>query len=208
MDAITLTVEPRTTLGKQVKHLYRSGKAIGILYGKGKESMPVQADYETVRKVYTAASRNHPIELTIDGAGKHLVLIREVDHDPVSGRLRHVSFHEVSRHEKVDAEVPVELVGTAPAVLAGNIILTLNDHVDVSANPTNLPGRLEASAELLKEPDDIVTVADLKVPANVEITTEPDTPLFKVEVPRSQVEEQREEAAEAEAEAGEKPAES
>lgn len=90
--------------------------------------------------------------------------------------------------------MPVELVGTAPAVLAGNIILTLNDTVMVEAMPQNLPDHLEANAEALVEPDDIISVADLKVPKGVEMVTEAETPLFKVEVPRSQVE------AEAEAE--------
>lgn len=192
--SIALTVQKRELFGKKVKQLYRDGKIIGNLYGKGKESQPIVGDYETMRKVLEEAGKNHPIELSVEGDGGHLVLVKHVDLDPVKGRIRHVEFHMVNRNQKVEAEVPVELVGTAPAVLAGNIVITLNDTVVVEAVPTNLPDHLEVSAELLSSPDDIITLADIKLPANVTLVDEPETPLFKVEVPRSQVE------AEAEAE--------
>lgn len=187
--SISLTVQKRDVIGKKVKALYRDGKVLGNVFGRGKESVAVMAEYETIRKVTDEAGKNHPIELTIDGEGNHLVLIKNIDHDPVKGRIRHVEFHMVNRNEKVEAEVPVELIGTAPAVLVGNIVITLNDTVIVEANPTSLPDHLEADAEMLKEPDDIITLADIKLPADVEFITELDTPLFKVEVPRSQVEE-------------------
>lgn len=186
--SISLKVQKRDVLGKKVKSLYRDGKVIGNLYGRGKESVPIVGDYEPIRKVIEAAGKNHPIELTVEGDTDHLVLIKNIDYDPVKGRARHVEFHMVNRNEKVEAEVPVELVGTAPAVLAGNIVITLNDTVLVEAMPTSLPDHLEANAELLKEPDDMITLADITLPANVEFVDEPTTPLFKVEVPRSQIE--------------------
>ena len=186
--SIALTVQKRDVLGKKVKQLYRDGKIIGNLYGRGKESLPIMVDYETARKVIEEVGKNHPIELTIEGEKNHLVLIKHLDVDPVKGRVRHVEFHMVNRNEKVEAEVPVELVGTAPAVLAGNIIITLNSKVLVEAVPTSLPDHLEANAELLKEDGDMITLADIALPANVTFVDEPGTPLFKVDVPRSQIE--------------------
>lgn len=190
--SISLKVQKREVFGKKVKRLYREGKVLGNLYGRGKESISVVADYEPMRKVIEKAGKNHAIELSVEGDADHLVLIKNVDYDPVKGRARHVEFHMVNRNEKVEAEVPVELIGTSPAVLAGNIVITLNDTVLVEAVPTNLPDHLEADAELLKEPDDMITIADLKLPANVTFVDEPETPLFKVEVPRSQIEEEAE----------------
>ena len=186
--SITLKVQKRELTGKKVKKLYREGKVIGNLYGRGKDSLAIMAEYESMRKAVEAAGKNHPIELTVEGEKDHLVLIKNIDFHPVKGTVRHVEFHMVNRNEKVEAEVPVELVGTSPAVLAGNIVITLNDTVVVEAVPTNLPDHLEANAELLKEPDDMITLADIKLPANVAFVDELTTPLFKVDVPRSQVE--------------------
>lgn len=191
--SISLKVQKRDVFGKKVKRLYREGKVVGNLYGRGKDSIPVMVDYELMRKAVEVAGKNHPIELAVEGEKEHLVLIKNIDVDPAKGRYRHVEFHMVNRNEKVEAEVPVELVGTSPAVLAGNIVITLNDTVMVEAVPTNLPDHLEADAELLKNPDDMITLADIKLPANVTFVDEPDTPLFKVDVPRSQVEAEAEE---------------
>lgn len=202
--SIELTVKKREVFGKKVKSLYRDGRVIGNVFGRGKESIAIDGDYETIRKVVSEAGKNHPIELAIEGEGNHLVMVKDVDVDPAKGRIRHIEFHMVNRNEKVEAEVPVELVGTAPAVLVGNIIITLNDTIIVEANPGSLPDHLEANAELLKEPDDIITVADITIPSNVELITELETPLFKVEVPRSQIEEESTEEGE---EAADVPAE-
>lgn len=187
--SIALTVKKREVFGNRVKSLYRDGLIIGNVFGRGQTSVPFEADYETVRKVINEAGKNHPIELKIEGEGDHLVLIKNVDVNPAKGRIRHLELQMVNRNEKVEAEVPVELIGTAPAVLAGNMVMTLNDTVIVSANPTSLPDHLEVSAELLVEPEDMITVANIAVTEGVEIMTELDTPLFKVEVPRAQVEE-------------------
>lgn len=187
--SIALTVKKREVFGNRVKSLYRDGLIIGNVFGRGQTSVPIEADYETVRKVIVEAGKNHPIELKIEGEGDHLVLVKNVDVNPSKGRIRHIELQMVNRNEKVEAEVPVELIGTAPAVLAGNMVMTLNDTVIVSANPTSLPDHLEVNAELLVEPEDMITVANITVPTGVELVTELDTPLFKVEVPRSQVEE-------------------
>lgn len=196
--SIALTVKKREVFGNRVKSLYRDGLIIGNVFGRGQTSVPIEGDYEIVRKVIVEAGKNHPIELKIEGEGDHLVLVKNVDVNPSKGRIRHIELQMVNRNEKVEAEVPVELIGTAPAVLAGNMVMTLNDTVMVSANPTSLPDHLEVSADLLVEPEDMITVANITVPTGVEIVTELDTPLFKVEVPRSQVEEVAEEDAEGE----------
>lgn len=187
--SIALTVKKRDVFGNRVKSLYRDGLIIGNVFGRGQTSVPIEGDYETIRKVIVEAGKNHPIELKIEGDSDHLVLVKNVDVNPSKGRIRHIELQMVNRNEKVEAEVPVELIGTAPAILAGNMVMTLNDTVIVSANPTSLPDHLEVSAELLVEPEDMITVANITMPTGVELVTELDTPLFKVEVPRSQVEE-------------------
>ena len=187
--SIHMSVEPRELTGK-VKKLYRDGYVIGNIYGRGKDSVAIQAAYEPMRKVVEEAGKNHAIELKIGEREEHLVLIKHVDRNPATGRLRHIEFQMVNRNEKVEAEVPVELVGTSPAVLAGNIIITGDNTILVEANPLSLPDHLEADATMLAEPDDLIQAKDLKLPANVELADDPEKVVFRVEVPRSQVEEE------------------
>lgn len=186
---LEMAVAKREVTGKKVASLRRSGLVVANLFSKGKDSLSIQADYEQMRKMVEHAGFNHPIELSIEGEAKHLVLIKEIDRDPRTNRLQHVAFYEVRRDQKVEAEVPVEMVGTSPAVLAGNIIVTIDDTILVEANPLDLPDHLEVSAEALAEPDDLVQAKDLKLPQNVTLADDPEKVIFKVEVPRSQVEE-------------------
>lgn len=185
---LSLTVLKREVTGKKVAALRRDGFVVGNIFSKGKESLAVQVGYEPMRKIVDEAGFNHPITIEVDGADKHLVLIKEIDRDPKTNRLQHVAFHEVRRDQKVEAEVPVELVGTSPAVLAGNIVLRGDDTILVSASPLDLPDHLEADATMLANEDDVILARDIKMPANVELVDEEDKMVFKVEVPRSQVE--------------------
>lgn len=186
---LNLNVEKRQVTGKKVAGLRRQGMVVGNIFSKGKDSTSVQVGYEPMRKMVNEAGFNHPILLSVDGGEDHLVLIKEIDRDPKTNRFHHIAFHEVRRDQKVEAEVPVELIGTAPAVLAGNIILRGDDTILVSANPLDLPDHLEADAAMLVEETDVILARDLKLPANVELVDEPDKMVFKVDVPRSQVEE-------------------
>jgi len=184
-----LKVEKREITGKKVAGLRRQGLVVGNIFSKGKDSTAVQTDYEIMRKMVSEAGFNKPILISIDGGSDLLVLIKEIDRDPKTNRFHHIAFHEVRRDQKVEAEIPVELIGTSPAVLAGNIILRGDDTILVSANPLDLPDHLEADATTLIEETDVILARDLKLPANVELVDEGDKMVYKVEVPRSQVEE-------------------
>ncbi len=191
--SLELAVQKRTVTGKKVSQLYRDGFVVGNIFSKGKESTSVQVEYEPMRKMVEAAGFNHPIELHIDGSAAHLVMIKEITRDPKKHMLRHIAFHEVRKDQKIEAEVPVELVGTSPAVLAGNIVLRGDDTLLVEASPLDMPDHLEADAEKLAEPDDVILARDLKLPANVVLVEgEEDKVVFRVEVPRSNLEEEEE----------------
>ncbi|MCA9347050.1 50S ribosomal protein L25 [Candidatus Saccharibacteria bacterium] len=185
---IELSAQKRDILGKKVAQLRTEGLAVGNIFSKGKMSLPIQVDYEVMRKVVEQAGFNHPINIKVED-DNHLVLIKTIDRDPKTNRYHHIGFHEVRKDQKVEASVPVELTGTSPAVLAGNIILTLDGTLLVSASPLDLPDHLEVNAELLVNPDDNIQAKDIKLPENVELVDDLDKALFKVEVPRSQVEE-------------------
>lgn len=186
---LELSVTKRDVIGKKVAALRRDGLVIGNIFSRGNESTAVQVEYEVMRKMVEAAGFNHPINMKIEGEGEHLVLIKDIDRDPRTNRFHHIAFHEVRKDQKVEAEIPVEQVGTSPAVLAGNIILTLHDTVLVSANPMSLPDHFEVDIAALVEPDDNIQAKDLKLPEGVELVDDLETVLFKVDVPRSQVEE-------------------
>lgn len=185
-DSIILKASPRTEMGKAARRLRKDGIVPANMYERGQTSVAISAPFTEVTKIYRQAGKHHPVELEIDGK-KHLVMIKDVDVDPVKGNIRHVAFHAVNRNETVEAEIPLRLDGEIPAERAGLMILHTLDTVQVKALPSNLPDELVIDATVLVEIGDKVTVADIKVPANVEILTDPDQAVAVVEEPKDQM---------------------
>lgn len=169
-DKITLDLEERSVHGKKVRSLRKTGLVPGVIYGQGFEPVPVQAVQQIIDKVYQAAGKHHPIHVTVAGK-KRIAMIKDVDTDPVKHRIRHVSFHAVKANERIEAEVPVHLIGEgeSAAEKAGLIVLQMIDSLEVKALPMELPDALEVSILELAEAGDRITVADIKLPENVEL---------------------------------------
>lgn len=185
-DTITLKVTERKELGKAVKALRRQGFVPANMYERGKESLAVSAVSGEIAKTFSLAGKHHPVELVLDGK-THLVMIKDVDIDPVKNTLRHVGFHAVKKGEKVEAEVPVRIDGEIPAQKISLLVLQNLDTVQVEALPANLPNELFVPGEKLAEEGDKVHVSDIKAPEGVTILTDPEIMVADVQVPKDQI---------------------
>lgn len=169
-EKITLKLDVRTLHGKKVAQLRRDNLVPGVIYGQGFEPVSVQAVQQVIDKIYRAAGKHHPVHVTV-GDQKRIAMIKDVSVDPVKNIVRHISFHAVKQNEKIEAEVPVRLVGEGESVAekAGLIVLQTIEKLEVKAFPMDLPDALEISIIDLAEPGERVTVADIKLPENVEL---------------------------------------
>lgn len=203
-DKITLRVAKRTEMGKAAKRLRKTGVVPANIYERGQESAAISASFSDITKVFQQAGKHHPVELDVDGK-KQLVMIKDVDSDPVKGFIRHIAFHAIKQNEKVEAEVPVKIDGVTPAEKASLLILKTLDTLEVEAFPADLPEELLLDPELLKEVGDKVTVADVQLPRGVVILNDPEQTLAVVEEPKDQIAAANAEAEES-ADASEVPA--
>lgn len=169
-EKITLDLSAREVRGKKVARLRREGMMPAVVYGSGLDPIAVMAPVTLVSKVCSEAGKHHVVHLNIDGK-RRIAMIKDVDLDPVKRVIRHVSFHAVKQNEKVEAEIPVRLVGEgeSAAEKAGLIVLQTIDRLQVSAFPMDLPDVLEVSIVKLAEPGDRLLVGDIEIPANVEL---------------------------------------
>jgi large subunit ribosomal protein L25 len=172
-DTIVLNLNSREVVGKQVRQLRAQGVVPAVIHDHGKESVLVQGDAIAMLKMYQQAGKHHPVQLTAEGK-KYTAMVKTADFEPRKQQLRHVVFNAVSAHQKVDAEVPIhakydEGNEVSPAERNGLLVISNIDVVNVKALPNNLPDALYYNAEKLVEVGDHVTVAELEVPADVEL---------------------------------------
>jgi large subunit ribosomal protein L25 len=198
-----LKSEVRKIEGRKVKNLRKEGILPGNVYGKNIKSEAVQVVLKDFEKIYKEVGETGLLMLQV-GSSEKPVLIHNLQVNPVSDEPIHVDFLQVDLKEKVEADIPVELVGESPAEkqAIGTVVQYLNE-IKVEALPTDLPEKFEVDTSVLAEVDQAIFVKDLKVDSGkVEIKTAPDEIVVKVEPP------QKEEVVEAPVAAeGEVPAE-
>lgn len=185
MDTPRLKAQKRTLIGKRVKTLRKNGQLPGVLYGAGIESVPIELDGREASRLLTRASGSTLIELDLADES-HTVLVRGVQRDIIRGDYLHVDFLNVAMDETIRAEVPIELIGEAPAAEeAGVVLLTGVTTVEVEALPADLPDRIAVDLEILENLDDSITVSDLFLGDQLTILTEQDEliarPIYQAE---------------------------
>lgn len=190
MDKLVLKAEKRKTFGRKVKKLREGGVLPANIYGKKIKSQAVKVDLTDFEKVFKESGETGLVELAL-GNQKRPVLIHNVQLDPVRDIPLHADFMQVDLKEKVTAQVPVELFGESPAEKQGlGTVVQYIDEIEVSALPTDLPEKYELDLSQLTEVNQTIGVKDLPADkGKVEILSDPEQVLVKVEPPREEEEE-------------------
>jgi large subunit ribosomal protein L25 len=189
-------------LGKKVKALRRGGVTPANIYGHNVPSLAIEADTHDLNLLLRRAGRTVLVQVSVEGEpAARPVLVRQYTRRPTNDALLHVDFFQVSLREKLTVDVPLTLVGNAPAVeLLDAIVVQSMDAVSVHCLPTEIPSQIEVDISTLVDNASNVYVRDLKAPAGVEIMSDPDLPVASVSIKGiAREEEEAEEAAEVEA---------
>lgn len=208
MEMISLPVQARK---KEIapKQLRREEIVPCVVYGNDTENTSIQCDHKSLMKTFVKAGESTLVELEIDGK-KVPVLFHAITFHPVTDKITHVDFYAVNMKKEIEAHVPINMIGEAPAVKdLGGVLITSLDHLTVKCLPTNLPHALEVDISSLTEFGITITVADVVIPENVTVSEEPEQVIASVHEPRRAEEEviaeetEGEEGAEGEKEEGE-----
>ena len=106
--------------------------------------------------------------------------------DPVTSRLLHVDFYQVSMTVKMRADVPVVLTGVSDAVLTfGGVLLQMLEKIAVEGLPADIPTQFEVDVSTMAQLEDAIHVRDLPIDAaKVTLHTDLDVVVARVASPR------------------------
>ena len=188
MDDINLKAKPREIIGKQVKALRREGFIPAIIYGQQINPISISLDNKVASKVLSNVTSSNLVIVDIDG-DTHTTLVRDRQIHPVSGRIIHVDFQEVSLTETLRTLVSLELVGDAPAVKNLNgVLVTGQESIEIECLPQDLPNRITVDITSLEEFGDTIYVRDLVLPPNISVLTELDEMVVLITTPAAEEE--------------------
>jgi large subunit ribosomal protein L25 len=190
LDAITRLQNER------VATLRSQGDFPATVYGHQMQSITLKVNEKSFVDVYKQVGQTTMLNLIIDKTKIVPVLIHQVHKNPLKGGYFNVEFYAVRLTEKIDAEIPIELVGEAPAVKTGGSLFVGLREVRVRCLPQYLVKSISVDVSSLANIDDGVLVQDLSIPDHVEILNPPDETVAKILPPEAEeVEEEKEEVA-------------
>ncbi len=176
---IKLKFEKREVFGRKVHRIREKGIIPANIFGKNIESMAITVDAKEFDTVFKKVGETQIINL--DGKP---VLVSNIQVDPISGNYLHIDFRQVDLKEKIEAKIPVELEGESPAEKQNlGVVLQQINEVEVEALPDHLPEKIVVDISGLIEVDQAIFVKDLKVSKDVEIKTDMESIIVKVEPP-------------------------
>ncbi len=147
MKTFELKGASRTAVGKKdVKALRASGIVPCVIYGAG-ENKNFQVKVEDVRKLIYSPDI-FVVNLSIDGKECKAVL-KELQFHPVSDKLLHIDFLQVTDDKEIVMNVPVKLQGLAEGVRLGGKLSQEMRSLKVKGLYTNIPEFLTINVENL-----------------------------------------------------------
>lgn len=189
MSDIILKATLRDLEKNNLKENRKKGLIPAVLYGQKAESQNLWVDRKSFAKVFAEAGENTIVELDIEGGKKETVLIYDFQEDVLTDEFLHIDFYRVDMAKKIEAEVPINFIGEAPAVKAlGGVLVGNMDHITVKCFPGDIPHSFDIDVSKLATFEDHITVADLVVSDKVEIELSPETVIALVTPPRSEEE--------------------
>lgn len=204
MSETALVVESRATTGKgAVRKLRAAGRIPAILYGQGKESLPLTIDPRALEKVLRVGGANALLDLTVEGRpelGSPVALVKELQRHPIRGTIMHADLYQVDLTRTVEVEVPVHLIGKARGIEFGGILEHSLREIALECLPRSIPASIEVDVSNM-EVGDVIHVRDLVLPPGVSLMSDPDLGVVHVALPAAEEEAPVAVAAEGEAEA-------
>lgn len=189
-----LEVQPREAAGSRAaRRLRREGRVPGVIYGGEGEPQTFQVDQRELRQAL--AHGGAVIEVSLDGGATTPVVVKEEQHDPVTGRIEHVDMLRVRLDRPIHATTILELDGVedSPGVKEGGILEQVTRELNVEALPTAIPDAIHHDVSGM-EMNDTLTLAAVTAPEGVTLLDDPDeTVIATLSPPRVEEEPQVEE---------------
>ena len=149
MKSITINGSTRKVLGKKsTKELRKQEMVPCVLYGEGEPVHFSAKELDLSKLVYTPNA--HTVKIVLEKKELDAIL-QDIQFHPLSDKILHVDFYQLSENKEVSMEIPVKTEGSAPGVLISGGVLILNQRkLKVKALPKNLPDFITADISKLE----------------------------------------------------------
>src|SRR5215472_15016441 len=188
LETNALEAQPRKPGTKnEARRVRREGKIPAVVYGAGKDSLPITVDPRVVSRILNSETGHNTIfDLTLDGA-KTKAMIVDWQYEPLKGKLLHIDVKRIAMDKKLAVMVPIVLKGEAVGVKQqGGILEQMLREVEVECLPQDIPSHIDVDVTELVF-GKVLRVSDLPHNQKVKFLTDENQPVAHVTAVKEEV---------------------
>jgi large subunit ribosomal protein L25 len=189
MSQILVETKRRAPGGKNVNRRLRiAGLIPAVLYGRGREPVPLSVEPKTIVDIlYSESGQNTIFSLSVDGGERANVMVKDYQLDPVKGKLIHTDLIQIAMDRLLEVSVNVELVGEAEGVKAGGLLDFVTRSIDLECLPADIPDSIKVDVGHLKI-NDYVRVKNIEFESKIKVLTDPEVVIVTISPPLKEAE--------------------
>ena len=182
---MNLKAELRTQTGSSASRKARNeGKIPTALYGKTVDATSLLINRREFEALLKAEGTNAVFDLEFDG-NTQKVWLKDYVRASLKDEVYSVDLEAISANQTLTVEVPLFVVNEE--TIDEGVVEIIESNIVVETKPDSIPQSFELDVTGL-EIGDTLTVADITVPADVEIMMEDDTTVVSISAPTEEAE--------------------
>jgi large subunit ribosomal protein L25 len=187
MELQPFTVESRDENGKGPAGRSRhQGNVPGVIYGNKQENVSIVVSIKELDLLMHGGQGEHAlVDLTVTGNDAHNgpVILKDVQHHPVSGKALHFDFQRINLNKPIVTVIPIQLDGRSVGVVAGGMIDHHIREVQIECLPLDTPAAILGDITNV-DIGERLHISDLTLPENVTLLSDPGLAVVSIHQPR------------------------
>jgi large subunit ribosomal protein L25 len=134
----------------QARRVRREGKIPAVVYGAGKNAVPVSVDPRHVLRILRSESGHNTIFDLALSSGENSkaetakAMIVDWQYEPIKGHLLHIDLKRIAMDKALRVSVPIVLQGVPAGVKTeGGILEQMLREVEIECLPGDIPGHID-----------------------------------------------------------------
>jgi large subunit ribosomal protein L25 len=162
------------------RRVRREGKIPAVVYGAGKQAMPVSVDPRQVSRIlHSETGHNTVFDLALDGERTKAMIV-DWQYEPIKGSLLHIDLKRIAMDQKLRVHVPIELVGEPAGVKQqGGILEQIAREVEVECLPGDIPNEIGLDVSQLVF-GTVLRISDLPKNDKLKYLSDPEQPVAHI----------------------------
>ncbi len=164
----------------EARRVRLDGKIPAVVYGAGKDSLPISVDPRVVTRILNSETGHNTIfDLALNGE-KTKAMIVDWQYEPIKGRLLHIDLKRIALDKVLRVSVPIFLEGEAAGVKQeGGILEQMLREVEIECLPADIPSHIDVDVSHLTF-GKVLRVSDLPHSEKLKFLTDANQPVAHV----------------------------